>query len=105
MKARGFLAKHGLEAKVTVDAGAKLDRGQALLLASKASTVIVAKRGKVVRFSIKKERPTEGALLAHMLGPTGNLRAPTIVKGQTLLVGFDEGAYRELFARKRKKPG
>lgn len=29
-----------------------------------------------------------------MLGPTGNLRAPTLRVGKTVLVGFDEDAYR-----------
>ena len=32
-------------------------------------------------------------LLALLLGPTGNLRAPTLRKGRTLLVGFDEASY------------
>jgi len=30
-----------------------------------------------------------------MLGPTGNLRAPTLRRGSTLLVGFNEGVYRK----------
>lgn len=32
-----------------------------------------------------------------MLGPTGNLRAPTIRTGATVLVGFNEEAYRTVF--------
>jgi hypothetical protein len=31
-----------------------------------------------------------------MLGPTGNLRAPTLVKGKNLIVGFDEATYEKL---------
>ncbi len=34
-------------------------------------------------------------LLDAMLGPTGNLRAPTIRRGKTVLVGFNEDLYRE----------
>ena len=34
-------------------------------------------------------------LLAYLMGPTGNLRAPTARVGRTLLVGFTEEAYRE----------
>jgi len=30
-----------------------------------------------------------------MLGPTGNLRAPTIRRGKTVLVGFNEESYTE----------
>ena len=36
-------------------------------------------------------------LLKAMLGPTGNLRAPTVRKGTTLLVGFNEETYRDAF--------
>ena len=31
-----------------------------------------------------------------LLGPTGNLRAPTLRKGRTLIVGFDEATYAKL---------
>ena len=34
-------------------------------------------------------------LKAVALGPTGNLRAPTIRSGQTWLVGFNEETYRD----------
>jgi hypothetical protein len=33
-----------------------------------------------------------------MLGPTGNLRAPTLRVGRTLVVGFDEETYRKVLA-------
>jgi hypothetical protein len=33
-----------------------------------------------------------------MLGPTGNLRAPTLRVGRTLIVGFDEETYRRVLA-------
>ena len=32
-----------------------------------------------------------------MLGPTGNLRAPTIRSGKTVLVGFNEEAFEDFF--------
>lgn len=31
-----------------------------------------------------------------MLGPTGNLRAPTLRAGKTILVGFDEATYKSV---------
>jgi arsenate reductase-like glutaredoxin family protein len=65
----------------------------ALSVARAASKIVVAKGKKVVEFDMKKAPPSDDELLKHMLGPTGNLRAPTIRKGKTLLVGFDEGAY------------
>ncbi len=56
----------------------------------------MAKGRKVTTFDMKKERPDDATLLAHMLGPTGNLRAPTIRKGKTLLVGFDDDTFRDV---------
>lgn len=54
----------------------------------------MAKGKKVVTFDMKRERPDDETLLAHLLGPTGNLRAPTLRRGATLLVGFNDEAYR-----------
>ncbi len=67
---------------------------EALELASRADEIVVAKGGKVVRIDLKKERPGRAELLGLLLGPTGNLRAPTLLRGRTLLVGFNEEAYR-----------
>jgi len=32
-----------------------------------------------------------------VLGPSGNLRAPTLLVGDTVVVGFHEDVYTELF--------
>jgi arsenate reductase-like glutaredoxin family protein len=45
-----------------------------------------------------KKPPDEETLLKAMLGPTGNLRAPIVRRGQTLIVGFNDGAYAEFLA-------
>ena len=76
-----------------MDATARLGRDDALGLAAAASKVIVAKGKKLVTFDMKKDRPDDDTLLENMLGPTGNLRAPTIRKGGVLLVGFNDEAY------------
>ncbi len=57
-------------------------------MAAKASRLIVAKGRKIREFSGKEAAGEEA-----VLGPTGNLRAPTIRVGRTLLVGFDEDTY------------
>ncbi len=57
--------------------------------------MIVAKGKKVITFDMKKEPPDEKSLLAAMLGPTGNLRAPMIRKGKTVLVGFNDDVYAD----------
>ncbi len=46
---------------------------------------------------MKNDPPDDDTLLAHILGPTGNLKAPTLRLGDTLLVGFSEEAYRQVF--------
>jgi len=79
----------------TVSASAKLGATEALKLAKAARVVTVAKGAKLVSFSMTKDAYDDETLLKHMLGPTGNLRAPTIVYGSSLLVGFNEGAYQD----------
>ena len=71
----------------------KLGRDTALELARAVSMVIVVKGKKVVRLNVKADGPDDETLLRHMLGPTGNLRAPTIRSGDTLVVGFNEDVY------------
>lgn len=93
-KAQEFLAQHEVTVKDETLAGkAKLGAEDALRLARQASRVVVAKGKKVVIFNMKKDPPPDEALLTALLGPTGNLRAPTIRRGQTLLVGFNDEAY------------
>ena len=98
-KAQGFLEQHNVEVADTTDARkVKQGRDEAIALAKTASRLVVAKGKKIVDVDLKKERPSDDELAAMMLGPTGNLRAPTIRKGKTLYVGFSEEAYRELTA-------
>ena len=56
----------------------------------------VAKGKKVVHLDLRKDKPAKSELLDLLLGPTGNLRAPTVRKGRTLLVGFDEATYKDI---------
>jgi len=57
---------------------------------------IVAARGKKVEvLDLKADRPDEATILSRLIGPTGNLRAPTARVGRTLVVGFNEDAYKQ----------
>jgi arsenate reductase-like glutaredoxin family protein len=76
----------------------KRGRDAALELAKAADKVVIARGKKVVTFDMRKAPPDDDTLAGYLLGPTGNLKAPTIRKGNTLLVGFGEAAYREFFA-------
>ena len=59
--------------------------------------IYVAKGKRVSHVDLRKENPGNDALLSLLLGPTGNLRAPTLRVGRTLLVGFDEATYEKMF--------
>lgn len=65
-----------------------------MALAKAANQVIVAKGKKVETFRTAGTAPK--ACVDAMLGPTGNLRAPTIRKGKTVLVGFNQGVYADV---------
>ena len=79
-----------IEAKEVVPASRKLGRDDAQALAEAASKLIVVKGKKVSEF---KAGASVDEAIDAMLGPTGNLRAPTIRVGKTLLVGFNEESY------------
>ena len=74
----------------------RLGPDAALKLTQNVSEIIAAKGKKVVRFHLAKDKPSRDDLLAVLLGPSGNLRAPTLRKGKKLLIGFDAGAYSEV---------
>jgi arsenate reductase-like glutaredoxin family protein len=77
-----------------VPASRKLARKEAEGLARQASRIIVAKGKQIAEFAGGKA--SEDVVLA-MLGPTGNLRAPTIRKGKTVVVGFHPEVFEEVF--------
>jgi arsenate reductase-like glutaredoxin family protein len=60
------------------------------------NTLLVAKGKKVTRIDLKKERPDDATLTSLMLGPTGNLRAPTIKVGKAVVVGFNGEVFEEV---------
>jgi hypothetical protein len=79
-----------------VSAGRKLGRADATKLFRAADRVVISKGKKVEEFEPGGRANAEG--ITKMLGTTGNLRAPTLKVGKTLLVGFNEEVYSEVFA-------
>jgi len=77
-------------------AAAKLGSDKALDLAKSAGKVIVMKGKKITTFDMKKDKPADEDLLKVMLGPTGNLRAPVVQRGKTVLVGFNQDVFDEV---------
>ena len=65
-------------------------------LLSKANKVYAAKGKKRLEVNLKEGNVSDEDINKFMLGPTGNLRAPTMVIGETLLIGFNDELYKEL---------
>jgi arsenate reductase-like glutaredoxin family protein len=61
------------------------------------SELYVAKGKSVSHVNLGKDKPDEATLKKLLLGPTGNLRAPALRSGKTLLVGFHEETYEKIF--------
>lgn len=72
----------------------QLEKAKELLAG--ASRLISARGKKVVDINLRSDELDDAMIAKLMLGPTGNLRAPTLVQGKTILIGFEEQAYRDL---------
>ncbi len=93
-KARSYLTSVESLIVESVDATkVRYGNAEALALVDGMDKMIASKGKKTVIFNLKKERPDDETLLAHLIGPTGNLRAPTVKVGKTLLIGFNEAVY------------
>ena len=79
----------------TVSASKKLGRDAALALTAEADRLIAAKGKQVTAVDLAAERPSDDVLAGLMLGPTGNMRAPTMRVGRMLLVGYNEGVFAD----------
>jgi arsenate reductase-like glutaredoxin family protein len=66
-------------------------------MARAAHRLIAAKGKKVTTIDLQSAPPADDVLAGLMLGPTGNLRAPIMRVGQTLLVGYNDQAFTEIF--------
>lgn len=98
-KAQGFLGPNGTEVQETVDAvKTRFGAAETLALLEGMDSLIAMKGKKVEVFDLKKGRPDDATLLSKLMGPSGNLRAPTLRVGKTLLVGFNEEAYEKVLA-------
>jgi arsenate reductase-like glutaredoxin family protein len=75
---------------------APLKQEEALATLAEIDEIYAAKGKRVIHVDLKQERPSNTTLLSLLLGPTGNLRAPTLRVGRRLLVGFDEATYRRI---------
>ena len=66
-------------------------------MARVAHRLIAAKGKKVTTIDLQSAPPADEVLAGLMLGPTGNLRAPIMRVGQTILVGYNDQAFTDIF--------
>lgn len=78
-----------------VSAARKLGAAEARALVKDAKRLVVMKGQKVAVFDLTRSRPADAELLELMLGSTGNLRAPVVARGGTVLVGFNADVYAD----------
>ena len=81
---------HDVEVLDTIPASRKLGLNDAVALVEQADRLLVAKGKKLTELDLNSESPTDDLLAKLMLGPTGNLRAPTLRVGRTVVVGYNE---------------
>lgn len=75
----------------------RIDETQAWVLLQNAESVAVAKGKKIQRFeSVVAEK---GAVLKQVMGPSGNLRAPTYRVKDEFVVGFNPDLYADWVER------
>ena len=97
VKASKFLDANSIQITEEVSASKKLGETEAKNLLNKASKIMIFKGKNIHSFTIKDESKT--SITPLMLGPTGNLRAPTIIYKNLLIVGFNEDKFSEIFSK------
>jgi arsenate reductase-like glutaredoxin family protein len=98
-RAAAYLTAAGVTPGRTVNAvKVRYGPADALALLAGAEKLIAVRGKKVETFVLGDGRPDDDTLLAKVMGPTANLRAPTIVVGTTVVVGFSPDAYDAVLA-------
>jgi len=99
-RAQTHLDEAGTAVKETVDARTvRYDESDALKVLEGIDKLVAMRGTKIEEFDLKKDRPSDDVLLAKLIGPSGNLRAPTARIGRTLLVGFNAETYEKALGR------
>lgn len=75
----------------------RIDADGAWELLSKAKTITTAKGKKVVKWDPTVDEKAD--ILKHVMGPSGNLRAPTYRIKDDFVVGFNPELYTGLMGR------
>jgi len=91
MESAGVTAREVVEARKQTFA-----KRETIAILRRTGRVVAMKGKKVVDYDLKRDPPPEKELLEAILGPTGNLRAPAIRMGKTLIVGFQLESWKDI---------
>ncbi|MBA63874.1 MAG: hypothetical protein CMJ76_16085 [Planctomycetaceae bacterium] len=69
---------------------------KAISLLDGATHLYAAKGKNMLRLNLEEQIADEDTIARFMLGPTGNLRAPTMIINNIVLVGFNQELYDEV---------
>ena len=75
---------------------ATITRRRAVEVLDGVDDLYATKGKKVIHVNLERDKPDRATLESLLIGPSGNLRAPTLRQGRTLLVGFDEATYAKV---------
>lgn len=96
-KSDAFLEERGLKPSEVVDARKEtLGKRETVILLRGTQRLVAMKGNTVHDWNLKKDPPIEKDLFGSIMGPTGNLRAPALKMGKTLLVGFHQDTWKSV---------
>jgi len=96
-RAQDFLTKNKVSQPDFVDARKDtLSKKDALRIARESQEILSMKGNKVVHLKLRGTEVADKEIEAVVVGPTGNLRAPAFKVGKTLVIGFNEDAYKKV---------
>ena len=86
---------------MVVDNARKVSFGASSLknVIGNATTVYAVRGKKVATIELTDDKLTAEVVRKLILGPTGNLRAPAILRGDSFIVGFNEELYQQLLCQ------
>ena len=97
-KTAAFLAERQIAVAAQDDARkVPLVDADALKLVNQVHDLYVTRGAKIIHIDLKKERPDDQSLLSLLIGPSGKLRAPTLMIGKSMIVGFNQATYEKIF--------
>lgn len=70
---------------------------EVLVLLNQIDEIYATKGQNVIHLDLRRDQPDETTLAELLIGRTGNLRAPALRRGRTLMVGFNDEMYKQFF--------